>query len=79
MANETFYTESGNSPPKRKGFELKWTPWATPLLAVTDDYEEVVLGFRVTSRGMVYMAASGREVPAKDAALFHLGTEGGVK
>lgn len=59
-------------------FQLKFTQWAQPLLAVTDDYEEIVLGFRITSRGVVYMAASGREIPAQGTALFALGTEGGA-
>ena len=56
-------------------FQLKFTPWAQPMQAVTDNYEDIVLGFRITSRGVVYMAASGREVPALGAALFQLGTE----
>jgi len=76
MATEIFYNDSGNSPPRRKSFELKFTHWSQPMLAVTDHYEEIVLGFRITSQGVIYMAASGREVPASGAALFQLGTEG---
>ena len=56
-------------------FQLKFTHWSQPLMAVTDDYEEIVLGFRITSRGVVYMAVSGREIPAQGATLFALGTE----
>ena len=79
MATEVFYSESGTSPPrKKKEFHLTFTPWAQPMMAVTDDYEEIVLGFRVAKRGIVFMAASGREVPAKGTALFALGTEGGA-
>ena len=58
-------------------FLLKFTPWATPLMAVTDDYETVVLGFKYSQRGLVYVGVCGREVPAKEAALFQLGTEKG--
>ncbi|WP_114991960.1 hypothetical protein [Synechococcus sp. UW179A] len=79
MDRETFYNESGTSPPrKRHGFELKFTAWGQPMQAVTDHYEEIVLGFRITSRGVIYMAASGREIPAQGTALFALGTEGGA-
>ena len=64
MATETFYNESGTSPPKKRhGFQLKFTHWAQPMMAVTDHYEEIVLGFRITTRGVVYMAASGRVCP----------------
>ena len=65
MATETFYTESGNSPPRKThGFQLKFTHWSQPMQAVTDHYEEIILGFRITSRGVVDMAVSGREIPA---------------
>lgn len=59
-------------------FDLKFTPWGMPLLAVTDDYEEIVVGFRFSVRGMIYIGVSGREVPAQGTALYQLGTEGGA-
>ena len=72
------YSESGNSPPRRKNFELKFTPWSQPMMAVTDSYETIVLGFRFTTRGVIYMGVDGREIPAQGTALFALGTEGGA-
>lgn len=64
---------SANTP-----FKLAFTPWAAPLLAETDAYSEIVLGFRYSSKGVVYVGVSGRNVPAEGTALFQLGTEGGA-
>ena len=59
-------------------FLLKFTAWATPLMAETDSYSEIVLGFKYSPRGIVYIGVSGREIPAEGTALFQLGTEGGA-
>ena len=46
MATETIYCESGNSLPAVTGYKLGFTPWAHPVMAVTDVYEVIVLGFK---------------------------------
>ena len=79
MATETFYNESGTSPPVRRnaprndGYLLGFTHWAQPLMAVTDEYEEIVLGFKKGKNGISYVGVSGRVVPAQGTALFQLG------
>ena len=74
MATETFYNESGTSPPAVTGYKLGFTPWAQPLMAVTDDYEAIVLGFKRSKfNGISYVAVDGRIVPAEGTALFALG------
>jgi len=76
MATEEFYCESGNSPPAVRGYKLGFTPWSQPLLAVCDEYEEIVVGFkRSKTNGISYVGVSGRIVPAQGTALFQLGTE----
>ena len=89
MATESFYTESGSSPPRRANvpapdkfpghFALGFTPWAQPMLAVTDTYEVVVLGFKyLRGQGYKYQGVDGRLVSAEGTALFQLGAEGGA-
>ena len=74
MDTETFYNESGTSPPAVTGYKLGFTPWAQPLMAVTDDYEVIVLGFKRSKfNGISYVAVDGRIVPAEGTALFALG------
>ena len=83
MTTQAFYTESGNSPPRRipggnsGGFKLAFTAWAVPLMAETDSYCEIVLGFRYSAKGVTYVGVSGRNIPAEGTALFQLGTESG--
>lgn len=68
-----------SAPTRNEGYLLGFTPWSQPLMAVTDDYEEIVLGFKKGKGGISYVAVSGRIIPAEGTALFQLGTEGGVK
>ena len=81
MATEVFYNESGTSPPVRKNasrndqYKLGFTPWTQPLLASTDDYEEICLGFKIGKNGVTYVGVSGRNVPAAGTALFQLGAQ----
>ena len=82
MATEVFYNESGTSPPIQKknasrqdNYKLGFTPWAQPLLASTDDYEEVCLGFKIGKNGVTYVGVSGRNVPTAGTALFQLGAQ----
>ena len=43
-------------------------------MAVTDDYEVIVLGFKRSKfNGISYVAVDGRIVPAEGTALFALG------
>lgn len=58
-----------------EGRQLGFTPWAQPLLASTDDYEEVCLGFKIGKNGVTYVGVSGRNVPAQGTALFQLGAQ----
>ena len=66
------------APAPVRNYELGFTPWASPMLAVTDSYEQIVLGFRTGKSGVLYVAIDGRNIPAEGTALFHLGTEGGA-
>lgn len=57
-------------------YQLGFTPWSQPMLAVTDDYEEVVVGFkRSKTEGISYVGVSGRIVPARGTSLFQLGVQ----
>ena len=76
MATETFYNESGTSPPLGTGYKLSFTPWGSRLMAVTDDYEVIVLGFKRSKfNGNSFVAVDGRIVPAEGTALFALGAQ----
>ena len=60
---------------RNKGYLLGFTPWSQPMLAVTDHYEELVLGFKTSKDGVSYYGVSGRLVPAEGTALFQLGVQ----
>ena len=76
MTTQHPYSESGSSPPsKSSGYLLGFTPWAHPLMVVTDDYEEICLGFKRGKNGIKYVGVSGRLVPAEGTALYQLGAQ----
>ena len=56
-------------------YKLGFTPWAHPLLACTDDYEEICFGFKTGKNGVTYVGVSGRLVPAEGTALYELGAQ----
>ena len=64
-----------NSATRNDGYLLGFTPWSQPLMAVTDNYEEIVLGFKKGKDGITYVGVSGRLVPSEGTALFNLGTD----
>lgn len=60
---------------RNPNFKLGFSAWAQPLMAVTDDYEEIVVGFKKGREGISYVGVSGRNVPAAGTALFQLGAQ----
>ncbi len=60
---------------RNHNFKLGFSPWAQPLMAITDDYEEIVIGFKKGKDGITFVGISGRIVPAEGTALFQLGAQ----
>lgn len=60
---------------RNDSYKLGFTPWSQPMMAVTDDYEELVVGFKIGQEGFSYDGVSGRHVPAEGTDLFTLGAQ----
>lgn len=58
---------------RNDNYKLGFTPWGQPMMAITDDYEEICLGFKIGKNGVSYVGVSSRHVPAEGTALFALG------
>ena len=59
---------------RNPNFKLGFSAWSQRLMAVTDDYEEIVLGFKKGREGVItYVGVSGRQIPAQGTSLFALG------